>query len=155
MWDVYITDSIKASTRERRGQGIQRKVAGKNIVPTNWMGFLRDEKNKQELFEFLSTKIAEFDYTGSKEVFVTQDQRVLTNRIALEMPSCDHKKADTRLIVHIVDALNKGQSTFLVRTVDTDVVVILVGKFFHFTALNETADIWVAFGTGKFFLIGI
>ncbi len=77
-----------------------------------------------------STKIAEFGYTGSKEVFVTQDQRVLTNRIALEMPSCDHEEADTRLIVHIVDALNKRQSTFLVRTVDTDVVVILVGKFF-------------------------
>ncbi len=54
VWDVYITDSIKASTRERRGQGIRRKIAGKNIVPTNWMGFLRDEKNKQELFEFLN-----------------------------------------------------------------------------------------------------
>ena len=151
VWDVYFTDSIKASTREKRGQGIRRKVAGKNIVPTNWMGFLRDEKNKQELFEFLSTKFAEFDYTGSKEVFVTQGQRVLTNRIALEMPSCDHEEADTRLIVYIVDALNKGQSTFLVRTVDTDVVVILVGKFFHFTKLNATADIWVAFGTAKKF----
>ncbi len=87
---------------------------------------------KQELFEFLSTKIAEFDYTGSKEVFVTQGQRFLTNRIALEMPSCDHEEANTRLIVHIVDALNKEQSTFLVRTVDTDVVT-LVGKCFHFT----------------------
>ena len=65
------------------------------------------------------------------------------------MSACDHEEADTRLIVHIVDALNKGQSTFLVRTVDTDVVVILVGKFFHFTTLNSTADIWVAFGTGK------
>ena len=38
------------------------------------------------------------------------------------MPSCDHEDVDTRLIVHIVDALTKGQSTCLVRTVDTDVV---------------------------------
>jgi len=63
------------------------------------MGFLRNEKNKQKLFQFLSTKIAEFDYTGCKEVFVTHGRRVLTNIITLEMPSCDHEEADTRLIV--------------------------------------------------------
>ena len=33
--------------------------------------------------------------------------------------------------------------------VDTDVVVILVGKFFYFTTLNSAANIWVAFGAGK------
>ena len=32
------------------------------------------------------------------------------------------------------------------RTVDTNVVVILVGKFFY---LNSEANIWVAFGAGK------
>ena len=101
MWDVYITDSIKASTREKRGKGIRRKVAGKNIVPTNWMGFLRDEKNKQELFQFLSSKIAAFHYTSNKQVYVTEGQGVLTNRTTLEMSSCDHEEADTRLIVHI------------------------------------------------------
>ena len=151
VWDVYIIDSIKASTREKRGQGIRKKVAGRNKVPTNWMGFLRDEKKQQELFDFLSSKIAAFDYADNKEVFVTQGQRILTNIPTLEMSSCDHEEADTRLVVHIVDALNKGQSTCMVRTVDTDVVVILIGKFFHFTTLNPTADIWVAFGTGKHF----
>ena len=50
VWDVYIIDSIKASTREKRGQGIRRKVAGKNIVPTNWMGFLYDEKKQTRTF---------------------------------------------------------------------------------------------------------
>ena len=30
VWDVYIADNIKASTKEKRGQGIRRKVAGKN-----------------------------------------------------------------------------------------------------------------------------
>ena len=88
------------------------------------------KKNKQEPFDFLSSKIAAFEYAGSK-VFVTQGNRVLTNMITLEMPSCDHEEADTQLVVHIVDALKKGQSTFLVRTVDTDIVVILVGKFLH------------------------
>ena len=61
--------------------------------------------------DFLSSKIAAFDYADNKEVFVTQGQRILTNIPTLEMSSCDHEEADTRLVVHIVDALNKGQST--------------------------------------------
>ena len=35
VWDVYIADSIKASTKEKWRQGIRRKVAGRNKVPTN------------------------------------------------------------------------------------------------------------------------
>ena len=151
IWDTYVADSIKASTRESRGKGIRRKVAGKNKVPTNWMGFLRNEKNKQELFEFLSTKIADFYRSHSKEVFVTQGQRVLTNKINQEMPLCDHEEADTRVVVHVVNALKSGNSTCLVRTVDTDIVVILIGMFFHFIQLNSAVNIWVAFGTGKIF----
>jgi len=121
------------------------------MVPTNWKCFLRDEKNKQELFHFLSTKIAAFSYPEGKKVFVTQGQDVLTNERLSEMPSCDHEEADTRLVVHIVDALTKGQSTCLVRTVDTDVVIILIGKFYYFTTLNSDANIWVAFGSSKNF----
>ena len=151
VWDTYIADSIKASTREKRGQGIRRKVAGKNMVPTNWKCFLRDEKNKQELVEFLSNKVAAFKYPENKEVFVTQGQSVLTNQNNLGMASCDHEEADTRLIVHIVDALTKGRNTCLVRTVDTDIVVILVGTFHYFTTLNLNANIWVAFGSRRIF----
>ena len=68
VWDVYISD-IKASTRERRGKGIRRKVAGKNKVPAKWMDFLRDESNKQELFAFISSKIVAYDeYPEGKKV---------------------------------------------------------------------------------------
>ena len=43
---LHITDSI---TREKKGKGIRRKVAGKNRVPGNWNDFLRDGTNKKEL----------------------------------------------------------------------------------------------------------
>ena len=125
-------------------------MAGKNFVPTNWKGFLRDEKNKEELSAFLSTKIAAVNYPDSKEVFVTQGQRVLSS--TLEMLLCDHEEADMRIVVHVTDALKKGRSTCVVRTVDTDVVVILIGKLFYFTTLNSAANIWVAFGAGKSYM---
>ena len=58
VWDTYVFDSIKASTREKRGRGIRRKVAGKNKVPGKWNDFLRDDNNKNELFDFLSGKLS-------------------------------------------------------------------------------------------------
>ena len=96
-------------------------------------------------------KIASAEYPDGKEVFVTSGMRVLTKGTSRQMIPCDHEEADTRLLVHVIDSLNAGCSTCLVRTVDTDVVVILIGKFHHLLTLNLSAKIWVAFGTGKNF----
>ena len=57
LWDTYIADNIKVSAREKRVQGIQRKVAGKNMVPTNWKGFLRDEKISRNYLTFSPTRL--------------------------------------------------------------------------------------------------
>ena len=65
------------------------------------------------------------------------------------MPECNHEEADTRIVVHILHAIqdNKAKSV-LVRTVDTDVLVILIGKFQHLRAIQPNLDLWVGFGTG-------
>ena len=65
------------------------------------------------------------------------------------MPSCNHEEADTRLVVHILHALEQGLKRIEVRTVDTDVIVILVGAFVALTRAQPLADIWIAFGMGK------
>lgn len=65
------------------------------------------------------------------------------------MPDCDHEEADSRICVHVSDALHKGAHDVLVRTVDTDVVVILVGSFFHLKTTYPDMNLWVGFGTGK------
>ncbi len=44
----------------------------------------------------------------------------------------DHEEADTRMCIHIQDALQKGAKKILLRTVDTDVIVILAGHFFFY-----------------------
>ena len=43
------------------------------------------------------------------------------------MECCNHEEADTRIVVHLQHALKHGAKTDLVRTVDTDVIVILAG----------------------------
>lgn len=67
------------------------------------------------------------------------------------MGQCDHEEADTRIVVHARHALEGGAETILVRTVDTDVVVILVGKLHDLLSFNEHAKVWVAFGMGRHF----
>ena len=46
IWDMYLDDSLKASTRERRGKGIRRRVLHSVAVPKNWRDFLRINDNK-------------------------------------------------------------------------------------------------------------
>ena len=65
------------------------------------------------------------------------------------MQDCNHEEADTRIVVHIQHALQQGMKTIEVQTVDTDVVVILVGVFYDLHAIQPLADIWIAFGVGK------
>ena len=36
-----------------------------------------------------------------------------------------------------------------IRTVDTEVIVILAGVFYDLLVIQPLADIWVAFGVGK------
>ncbi|KAJ8043846.1 hypothetical protein HOLleu_11123 [Holothuria leucospilota] len=151
VWDTYINTSIKESTREKRGEGARRKVEGKNAIPGNWKDFLRDSKNKQELFAFLTDKIAMTTCPDDKEIFITSGRSVIGAGCNHRMMECDHEEADTRIMVHVQDALENGSIVCQVRTVDTDVIVILIGKFHHLLTLNPDANIWVAFGTGKHF----
>ncbi len=67
------------------------------------------------------------------------------------MSSCDHEEADTRMCIHVQDCLQKGATVILVRTVDTDVIVIVAGIFFQLRSAFPEVQIWVAFGTGRFF----
>ncbi len=58
---------------------------------------------------------------------------------------CSHEGADTRLFIHVADAVRKGHTKLLIRTVDTDVVALEVSVV-HRLDLQE---LWIEFGTGK------
>ena len=65
------------------------------------------------------------------------------------MPNCNHEEADTRIVGHVLHALQQGLTTVQVRAVDTDVVVVLTGVLHKLLLSQPKADIWVAFGVGK------
>ena len=67
------------------------------------------------------------------------------------MSVCNHEEADTRITVHILDALEQGMKIIKVHTVDTDIVTILVGAFFKLAMIQPQVHIRVSFGMGKSF----
>ena len=61
---------------------------------------------------------------------------------------CNHEEADTRMILHVNHATHHGHHKIMIRTVDTDVVVLAVSVV---KDLGQETELWLAFGTGKNF----
>ena len=148
VWDQYRETSIKGSTREKRGTGTRQRVSGSAKVPKNWPDFLASAANKTELFSFLATRLAQGHIQYDKCLYITSADEVLSAGPGPAMGACNHEEADTRVIVHVLHALQHA-NVGLVLTGDTYVVVILLSNFHHIAAANPAADIWIAFKTGK------
>ena len=147
VWDDYFPESLKAETRKKRGEGIRRRVEPSSSIPGNWQAFLRIDENKVELFTFLATMAATIQ--TEKQIISTLHKNVLCSqpRDVAGLAPCSHEEADTRMLLHVVDAVNQGHTKVSIRTVDTDVVVLAVTACEH---LN-IEELWIAFATGKNF----
>ena len=150
VWDVYLSASLKASTREKRGKGMRRRVAPLNAMPKNCKDFLRCDENKTELFSFLTREAIRLPVTHGKELYATDGTGVLCSpadsSVACLAP-CLQEEADTRLFLHVADAVRKGCKKVTIHTVDTDVVVLAVASF----SKIAPDELWVAFGVGPSF----
>ena len=146
VWDEYRCDSLKALTRLERGTGVRQLVRPFAKIPKNWNEFLRDSKNKTELFKYLSEEVRGMHVLESKVVYATYGAGVINVGEGPPMTDCLHEEADTRVIVHLVHAINSGMKSVLFKTGDTDVVAILCGQYHR---LQQSAKVWIAFGSGK------
>lgn len=55
------------------------------------------------------------------------------------VPECNHKEAGTRIVVHVIHAIQADQAkSVVVRTVDTDVLVILIGSRYQVILIGST-----------------
>ena len=129
VWDRYIPDSLKSITRAKRGCGARRHVVAKGAIPQNWQSFLRDDYNKTELFNFLSSMLYDSFLQQDKELIITTGVTVLSKPLVEDLESlspCNHEEADTRMILHVNHATHHGHHKIMIRTVDTDVVVLAV-----------------------------
>ena len=99
-------------------------------LPASFAGFLQNDTNKEKVFALLSEEVANHVHPPEKWVYITSGERVLSNQPGCTMDKSDHEEADSRISLHVHDTLRKVATSILVRTVDTDVVAILVGVFY-------------------------
>ena len=64
-----------------------------------------------------------------------------------DLSPCTHEEADTRIILHLEEAARKEYKTVLIRTVDTDFVVVAIAAVDHL----DISELWIVFGIGKNF----
>ena len=147
VWDEYVHGSLKAYTRSTSGKGTHGRVESSNNMPRNWKEFLRNDDNKAELFSFLSLETASIE--TEKQVIITHHKDILCTqpRNTTGLAPCTQEEADTRIFLHVLDAANHGYGKVMIRTVDSDVLVLAIA------AVNEAHidELWVAFATGKSF----
>ena len=58
---------------------------------------------------------------------------------------CSHEEADIQMLLHVKYTMNCGFKSVIIRTVDTDAVVLAVA---HFQGLPNIELLWIAFRTG-------
>ncbi len=137
--------SLKFQTRSKRGRGTRRRGESTSQLPSSWQAFLRIDENKVELFVYLADCAAEI--VTSKEIIMTTGQSVMCNmpKDLSRLCLCDHEEADTRTILHSLDAHENCFNKITIRTADTNVVVLPDAE----SQKMEEVRLWAAFGTGK------
>ncbi len=87
----------------------------------------------------------------NKQLVITDGEKVVSkpalSGVDLLSP-CSHEEADSRMLLHASHAARQGHQKMLIRTVDTDVVVLAISVVQHLPAGTE---LWLAFGVGKGF----
>ena len=83
-----------------------------------------------------------------KQIYSTLGEDVIasTERTNIErLAPCSHEEADTRLMIHALDAALTGNRRIRIRSNDTDVVVLAISV----ANTLPSEELWVTYGTGK------
>ena len=64
------------------------------------------------------------------------------------MDVCTQQETDIRMMVHLKDMIHNGSKNICVKTVDSDVSVVLVGLFYIIKRSDNVGNIWLEYRTG-------
>lgn len=149
VWDLYFPNSLKRQEREGRGVGSRRQVSPNNSLPSDWFNFLRNGNNKTEFFQFLANNLLsnmpEVNVvTNVNQVIYASNDNNFSSIVGKEFYI---EEADARLVWHARDMAEHGATCVLVRSSDTDVLVLFV-SYFGILKEGGLKELWMLTGTG-------
>ena len=97
-------------------------------LPGNWKNVLRNDDNKDELFQFLGQERVAKNTRSSYSPYWVVSLALEMVRIQMDFKHT-HTKRQTPGCLYIKDTMNSGFKSVMIRTVDTDVVVLHVAHF--------------------------
>ena len=134
VFDRYDTgESLKASTRERRLGG-NRAVAyhitdSTSIGKLSMQQLLAHVSTKDALTAYLAEKILQHDATMGKSLVVAWRNKARATHRAVVDLSSSQEEADTKLILHSIDASVNGATSLDIHSPDTDVLVLAIRRY--------------------------
>ena len=109
-------------------------------IPANWDAFLRNNANKDELFRYMSDCIQSCE-SGKKVIIRTKDEAIVSTQNDMSdveyLQPCSHEDADTRILLHVAHCARQILRKVIIRTIDTDVVVLAIGISWRFGLMNS------------------
>ena len=87
------------------------------------------KREQRGMFEFLAVQVGSATVEG-KELLCTQDKDIISSTPVHKdgIAPCNHKDVDTRIFIHIAHAASDGLLKSIIRTVDTDVVILAIAN---------------------------
>ena len=138
VFDSYLPNSIKSQTRQKRGEesgNNQVHIRPEAAIPKDWQKFLSVGRNKESLAKFYTEHMllnAAKELKDNQELYIAGGSETVVYKITanetceVEELKSNQEEADTRMILHSVFASSCGLKTIVVRSPDTDVLVLLL-----------------------------
>ena len=126
VWDRYVKGSLKTLPERKEGKESEEKLQVKIKFQDSGKTFCVMQTTNKNCSPTWQKRLLAITFNQS-----TYGEGVLVSGSNLAMPACNHEEAVTTLVLHVQNALQRGCVSCFIRTVDTDVVVILIGKFYH------------------------
>ena len=152
--DSYFELSLKGQTRRTRGYGHFLAISSDTLLPKNFQNdFLKNDENKKRLNSFLAEKVIDNDFDDML-VVISANNDILLNVRSQEVlklddlrNACRHEEADVKIIPYVLNCADNGYQEVLIKTVDTDVIVLLLAHIPF--ASNPRLKTEVDFGFGN------
>ena len=108
-----------------------------------------EHSNKSELFRYLSNQMAKTELID-QDLICAFDGTCFSHNPDIDLTSmapCNHEEVDTHVFLHATNSNENGHQRVVVRTIDTDVLVLAISTFDKLQSFVE--EPWLDFGAGK------